>query len=270
MAKRRVYTVAAIFVVLVGAFVVVGNLVLNRPRTWDDVEREKMLRVVTSYDPINYYLDEGKPMGFGYEVIKGFTDSLGFSLDVTIESSYAKRLSGVENGDFDVMLDLIPITSESDDVFHLTFPLATSKLLLVQMDKMYRSATDSVRFVSDVSELDSARIYIAEGSEYRLVLDNIMDETGIVMDVVEDEYAADMLCDKIVRGEIAYAAVDRLYLSSIIESLPILNADVALGFDQFVGWLTSDVSTQGVINDYIDSMDGDSRFVQTKREYGIR
>lgn len=269
MSRRRsviVWLVVVTVLVAGGGVFYVSSRV---PRGWRDVTREKMLRVVTTYSQPNYYLEQGRPMGFGYEFIKHFTDSLGLSLDITIESSGVERERGVSTGDYDVIMDLVPITSWSARSWLMSEPIAKSQLLLVQLGAS-NGAGDSVMFVSNVAELEGRDVYIMRNSLYLPVLSNMREEIGIDFDIVEVEDAtADMLCSMVIRGDIDCAAVDRIYVGQTVESQSVLDVSTALGFNQFVGWATASEDIRSELDVFIRECRDEQWFLQLKKKYGI-
>lgn len=263
--KTDFVVIVSIITVAVVAYVVYFRS--TAPRTWQDVEREKTLRVVTSYNSVNYILDKGKPTGFGYDIIKSLADTMNLSLNVTIENSYSQCIAGLSTGVYDLMLDLMPITALSRNEMCMTSYIATSKLVLAQ--HIPDSLSTSFGFIGNTSQLDSVTVYMAAGSPYSMVLDNLMDETGVDFDVVEEDVSHADLIDLVETGDIACAAVDYLYTTHL-HTHSSVNTGVGLGLDQLVGWPTSDRSTQLVVSQYIDSIRTTSWFLLTKQKYDIR
>ena len=269
MSNKKTLIITIIGLVTIVLLAIVVYFEVRKPRTWSDVEKERTIRVVTANDNVNYTIVDGRPIGFCYELIKNMADSMGLTLDVTIDNQYSSRVEGLRRGDYDLMLDLIPITLSHRQTNCITSPIATSQLVLLQIDKKYQS-NDSIKFVSNVTQLDSVQLYILSNSEYRVVLDNIMLETGVEFDLVGIEGNNADLNDMLEKGDISYAAVDRLYYEHDNSNMPILNCSVELGFEQYVGWGTADQTTQKVISEYIDSVLVSSWFAQLKRSYDIR
>lgn len=250
-------------------FIIFGAVIFKlspSPRSWSDVEKEKMLRVVTTYNSCDYSLSEGKPMGFGYELVKDFADSLGFSLDITIESDFSKRIKGLKQGDYDLLMNFIVKTTESDKDFFLTEPLSLSRLMLVQ-----KVESSSEEYVSDITDLEGKTIYIEKNSPYKMVLDNLKDDTGIDFAIEElIDASPDMLCSMILRNEIRYAAIDEIYVNSIVEYQTELNADVALGFEQLACWAVADESVRKKLDEYIKNRKETSEYFILKKRHNIR
>lgn len=241
-------------------------VILSRTnRTWRDIQDDKIIRVVTSYHPINYCIVDGKPSGFGLELIKLLSDSLDYSLDITIENSPELRLRGLKNGDYDIMLDMMPITTQSSDLYYISRPLAISKLMLFQ------SATfDTISpQITNIEQLDGKTIYIEQGSQYEMVLTHIRNEVNVDFTINYSNFSSDMLYQQVISHQIQYAAIDYAYLSPLISA----NADsllFALGFDQLIGWAVADKTIQTHINDFIDSLSSSRRLQTIKNKYNLK
>ena len=99
-------------------------LYVNRDRNWKDIESTKQMKVVTIYSPINYYVNfDGDVDGYNYSILKRFADSLDISLEVTVENDLDDCMKSLKKGDYDILLNLLPITLESSSVTSFSNPI---------------------------------------------------------------------------------------------------------------------------------------------------
>ena len=102
----------AIVIIILAVFGVIFGIYLSErgERTWEDIQADQTLRVVTSLNSIDYFIADGKPQGFYYEMVRDLADSLGLRLDITLEPDYLKSIEGVKRGEYDIFLANIPLT----------------------------------------------------------------------------------------------------------------------------------------------------------------
>ena len=117
---KKYYKVLVLLSIIV-IIVIVVIIFLNTDRNWKDIENSKQIKVVTTYSPINYYVNtEGDIDGYNYTILKMFADSLGYSLEVTVENNLESCMTLLKKGDFDILLNLFPVTLSSEDVYDIT------------------------------------------------------------------------------------------------------------------------------------------------------
>ncbi len=262
--KKRYVTIVILVALAICA--VVFSWFEVKHRNWSDIKRSGVLRVVTDYSEMDYFLDEGVPSGFNFELIRMFADSIGLQLEITVEADYAKRVSGVRKGEYDVMISQTPINAQSQQMMHMSVPTLVSGLVLVQRDAEY--VADSL-FVSDIHDLEGAVVCVEANSPYMLVLENIKKEYCIDFEIRElSEVNSEMLCGMVVRGDIVYAAIDRLSARIECGYHSILDCAFPLSYDLYVGWGISNVNAlQESVNDFITSLKGGDEWNALRVKY---
>lgn len=148
-----------------------------QPRTWDDIERSKVLNVATEYSALGYVVDGDSVSGFEYELLKRFADSLNFALNIVVEPDLEKNIEGLNRGDYDIIMKLLPTTLELKSAVQFSQPLIKNHLVLVQL-----APTEGTP-VRHVADLEGHTLTMPEHSPDELVLRNIKDETGINFDI---------------------------------------------------------------------------------------
>ena len=70
----------------------------SHPRDYKEIVASGLLRAVTEYNAISFFVDGDTVSGFNYELIEAFARDKGLEVEVTPEMSYEKRLQGLSNG----------------------------------------------------------------------------------------------------------------------------------------------------------------------------
>lgn len=266
MKMNKYYKLLAILSILI---IVVVSIVLyvNRDRNWKDIESTKQMKVVTIYSPINYYVNfDGDVDGYNYSILKRFADSLDISLEVTVENDLDDCMKSLKKGDYDILLNLLPITSESSSVTSFSNPILYSNLVLIQYKPRY--ANNDSDFISNLHMLENQKIYVEKGSFNSLTLRNLRSELGVNFDIIELENVnIEMLCGMIIQDEIKYVAVDKYAVNSIISNFPLLDASIELGIDQSFAWPINDKELKNQIDDFILRNKNTEWWLQLNKKY---
>lgn len=236
-------------------------------RTWSDIEKEHKIKVISSCSVMSYYIDNGQPAGFSYELLRQIADSLHLSLDVTVEENPDLRVKRFQSGKYDLMLDLVPVTSDTRKLFIFSTPIMKTNLVLVEKSGL---SADSC-IVNGYSKLYSDTIYMRKPGFDRLVIDNMNSELGLNLTVMCMDGNAERLCKMVNSGEIRYLALDCISAHCIMAIYPELdlNAGLPLGFTQFLSWGITDHDFREKVDSVYSVVNGTENFMLLKNKYGI-
>ena len=257
LTKKQSLIAIAVSVVLV-IIIAIWVIVAHQARDLDDVMDDKTLRVVTEYSSIGYFVEDNQIKGFQYELIKRFADSLGLSLDFTVEPDLQKSIAGVNNGDYDLIMRTLPVTLELKKELNFSEPLIKSQLVLVQRINKKDKDNTPIRGAMD---LDSITIYVTPNSPYLMRLKHIEEELGIVIFTKSiPDVDTELLMAMVARGEIDYTIADEFTARFSQSFYPELDIDTQMGFKQFQAWGFSKHSPklQNAVNSWL------KEFTQTK------
>ena len=182
------------------------------------IKSRGVLNVVTEYNSINYYIFNGKPRGFQYELLKAFADEIGVTLNIEVNNDVDKNIEGLLTKQYDVYAANLIVTSNRKEVVSFTNPIIMSPQVLVQRKSDYNSA-----FAGSVHDLGGDTIYLPKGSPYAERVENLAEEIGEDIVVVETpEYGVEQLIIMVAKGEIDYtvceecmARVNQFYYNEI-------------------------------------------------------
>ena len=102
------------------------------PRDYAEIAASGILRAVTEYNSISFYVDGDTISGFHYELIQAFARDKRLKAEITPVMSFEERLKGLSEGRYDVIAYGILATSKLKDSLLLTSPIVLNKQVLVQ------------------------------------------------------------------------------------------------------------------------------------------
>ncbi|MDR2474084.1 MAG: transporter substrate-binding domain-containing protein [Tannerella sp.] len=89
-------------------------------RDYADVKAEGIIRIVTDYNSIDYFVSDDSIEAFQYELCRAISDLSGFEVQIMPETSLNECFKGLNNRRYDIIARNIPITSKNKDKYNFT------------------------------------------------------------------------------------------------------------------------------------------------------
>ncbi|RDE19605.1 membrane-bound lytic murein transglycosylase MltF [Motiliproteus coralliicola] len=212
----------------------------------DSILERKQLRVISRLSPTTYYLEDGRPGGFEFELSQAYADYLGVELELLPSSSIQDIWNALRLNNAQLAAAGLALTDDRTSRFDFGPGYLTSKVFLI-----YRSG-DGHKPPKSLEEVSEPIHVIADSShaEYLAKLDPqppwIEAQPGVeLLDLIQ----------QIDRGEIQYALVDAEAFEVSRALFPRLKAAFALDHPQVsVWWLkrSADSSLQQSLIDFFE------------------
>ena len=228
-----------VFVLLVVVFFVLRCGMANLPRDYQEIKEAGMLHVVMDYSPSGFFRSGDSIGGLQYEMVMLFSDYLNIPVEIHLETSLQESIEGLENGKYDIVARLIPVTSELRESVAFTENMALNKQVLVQ-----RNDTTAV-YVHNQLELPGKKIYVTYASPYISRLQNLANEIGDTIQIVEmPDYESEHLLVLVAKGDIDYAVCDYQTAMRMLPDYPSLDISTSISFSQLHAWAVRKNSPQ--------------------------
>jgi len=230
----------------------------NSPRDLQEIRDEGVLHVVMDYSPSGFFMSGDSISGQQYEMITSFSEHLehlGIEVKIHLETGLKASIEGLKSGKYDIVARLIPVTSELRESVAFTENIALDKQVLVQ-----RKASDTTTvYVHNQLELPGKKIYVAYASPYIPRLQNLANEIGDTIQIIEmPDYESGHLLVMVAKGDIDYAVCDYQTASSMLSNYPSLDISTNISFSQLHAWAVRKDSPQLLdsINAWIEQWKG--------------
>jgi len=229
-----------IFVLLLALFFVL-RCGTNSLRDFSEIREAGVLHVVMDYSPSGFFRIGDSIAGQQYEMAMSLSRYLNIPVEIHLETSLQESLEGLENGKYDIVARLIPVTSELRESVAFTEKMALDKQVLVQ-----RKASDTTTvFIRNQLELPGKKIYVAHASPCIPRLRNLADEIGDTIQIVEmPDYESEHLLVMVAKGDIEYAVCDYRTASGMLADYPVLDISTDISFSQIHAWAVRKCSPQ--------------------------
>ncbi len=220
----------------------------------DDLQKQKRLQklpdrvypdklvAITSYSPISYFIYQGEPMGYEYELLSMLGKHLGQPVEIKIARDIDDMIRMLHAGEGDLIAYGLTITAERRKKLAFTHPMNVTRQVLVQRKpqnwrqmKLHEIERQLVRTPFDLVD---ETIYVRSGSAYLQRLNNLSLEIGSDIQLVEA--AANLTTEDLIRlvaqDSIDYTVADENIAK--IQSAYYRNLDVStpLSLPQQTAW----------------------------------
>ena len=176
-------------------------------RDLEAIRKSGKLRVLLAYDPINYFIYRGSPMGYSYELAERFAKEIGVQLEVVPVRDMNQQIPMLRKGDGDLIAHFMTITASRSRIIDFSIPLDSTSQVLVQ-HKSGNSGND--RLVRIPEELAGKTVHVREKSAYANCLSEIMKKYGISITIVPvpGSFTTGELIRQVNDGSIRYTVAD--------------------------------------------------------------
>jgi membrane-bound lytic murein transglycosylase MltF len=203
-------------------------------RDFQDIEREKAIRIVTEYGANSYYVSADTMDGFQYALGKALGAHFGWQVTFFPENSLTRSIHGLKMQTYDLIARNIPVTTESRKDLLLTDLILLDRQILLQRSAAHNQGIPPVR---NQIELGKKTLHITENSPGILRLKNLSEEIADTIYIREEkQYAAEQLIFMVARGDIDFAVVDCQTALKYQSSYPELDMNTDIGFTQMQSW----------------------------------
>ena len=265
--KRYIkYLVIGIIAVAIAALFPRHKSQKGHPRDYAEIIKSGVLKVVTEYNSLSYFVDGDTLSGFHYDLIRAFAHDKGLELEITPEMSFEKRMEGLENGKYDIIAYSILVTSELKDSILLTNPIILNKQILIQRKVNEADST----YIPNQLELARKTLYVVKGSPSILRIRNLGNEIGDTIYINEiEKYGPEQLIAMVAHGDIDYAVCDESIAVALIDSFPQLDIKTDISFTQFHSWGVSKQSPVLLdsLNAWLDTFTKGKDYQRIYRKY---
>jgi membrane-bound lytic murein transglycosylase MltF len=204
-------------------------------RDLPDIMENNILNVVTENNSVDFNVDGNSITGFQYELCHFISQRTGLTIQLFLEKNLETASRKLENKEYDVIAQNIPITNENKRYLTFTIPITQSKQVLVQRKN---NNADSVSFIANQLDLANKAIYVTKKSPVVLRLNNIAEEIAEPIHIVEiADCTSEQLIYMVAEKRIDYAVVDKEISLKTAKLFPELDFNTDISFTQLQAWV---------------------------------
>jgi len=210
------------------------------------IRERRVLRVLTRNTAATYFLHRGKQVGFEFELVRRFAQSMGCRLQVIVPPSFEQLIPWLLEGRGDLIAAGMTVTGPRAK--HLTFGRsysAVEELLVARADD------DSVRTIEDLA---GRRVAVVAASSYRETLEALQERIDFEIVDGPAELDTEGLIAMVAEGEHDLTVSDSTILSIELSYRENVRAVLSLGEPKPVAWAVrpEDTELRSAIDAFVD------------------
>ncbi|HEY5590103.1 MAG TPA: transporter substrate-binding domain-containing protein [Paludibacter sp.] len=264
--KTKIGFALGLFVLLITIILFVKH---SRPQIHDlpDILSSGRLSVLTHSSAMGFSVKGDSVSGFQYEIIKAFADTLGVELVVSEQNDMKDCMTGLKSGDYDIIANFIPITTEWKKEVLFTIPIFSSHQVLVQRIANDSSSSITIR---KQNELANDSIYISANSPFKMLLVHLSDDIAAPIHILEiKNQSTEQMVSLVSTGKIKYTICDEQFAQKFKLQYPNIDISLPIGFTQQLAWAVHPQSPKLLqeLNDFLEDFIGSSAYWEIYRKY---
>jgi len=235
------------------------NVPLVEPISRDlaQIRERGSITVVAPYNSTTYFIYQGEPLGYEYELLAAFAKDLGVALKIVVVTDPKSLISALNEGEGDIAAARLVPTPENQTLAAFTDALYHTDPVLVQQDGPPSEAGEGTekaikpgpanpipevdiqaRLITNPAQLAGRRVDVPEQSPFRRTLMELSDEISGDIYVVEvgGEIPDEALAQKVARGEVQFTVMQKNLADLKEAEFRNLKVRPMLGHTQKVSW----------------------------------
>lgn len=209
---------------------------------FNEIKDRGYLTAIVDNSSTGMFLFRGEPMGYEYELLSLFANSVGLEIKFDITPSIEDGFRKLNAGQGDILAYNLSVTKERQQFLEFTAPHNFVRQVLVQRKpdnwrsmKLHEIEKTLLR---NPIELIGKEVHVRKGSAYTTRLRHLAEEIGGDILIVEefDELETEALIEMVAEGNIDYTVSDEDVALVNARYFPILDVKTAISFPQQISW----------------------------------
>lgn len=234
-----------------------------------------VLTVLMDNSLTSYFIFQGHPMGYEYEMLDLFANENKLKLNVKIINNVEGILDSLTAGSGDLVAANLTITRERMKHVSFTHPLFRTKQILVQRlpDDKQKMTRDQIEqnLIRDRLDLEYRTINVRKNSSYELMLNNLIAETGLdlTIEYAPGDHVTEQLIEMVANKELDYTICDLNKAEMFDEYYDNVDINTPMSLSQPIAWAVNKGSTEllTILNSWIEKRKGSLEFNVINNRY---
>lgn len=198
-----------------------------------EVKEKGVLTAVTLYSSTSYFQYKMQPMGYEYELIKGFAKSQGLQLEIKIAQNTSEMVEMLKKEEADVIAYPIFVSNlNKRELLFCGHERQTNQVIVQRANK-----GDTI--LTDVTQLLGKKVMVLPETKYAERLKNLNEELGGGIQIAysnKDSLSNEDLIEMVSKGEINYTVSDDNVARLNKTYYWNLNINLKISFPQRSSW----------------------------------
>jgi len=211
-------------------------------RDLPEIKKEGVLRAITTYSSSSYFIYRGKPMGFDYELLSQYAETMNLKLEIVVARDIDDLINMLLRGEGDIIAHGLTITKSRKRLVSFTKYMARTHQVLVQKkpDNWRKMKLHNIQRIlkSDALDLIGDTVWVRKNSSYFERLVNLMKEIGdtIYIKTLPGDMDTEDIIEEVSEGKIKYTIADYNIASMLSGYYQNIDISVPVSLSQRLAW----------------------------------
>lgn len=238
------------------------------------IKERGILRVITEYNSISYFIYKDEVAGFDYEIMERFAESIGVRTEYIIAHNHQEMYNFLRQGKGDIIATGLYQTNESGVAYSIPYRKSEQVLVQRKAGKYIRksdSITSYYQPIVDIKSLEAKDVFLTLNSPYIEQLKHLADTLGfnVNINLVSDERSIEDLINAVADAEIDYTVADKDLALTNNSFLGNLDLGIQFGKEKDLHYATrkSSKELQIILNEWLSHFIKSSDYKQIANKY---
>lgn len=232
--NRHVFALMLLLVLTVILMFMLKRCSFNRQDDNGSISSGDTIDVAIEYSPLSLYNYDDTLGGFNYDLMRIVASKYNLKIKFHPIVSLTDALKNLRNGNYDILLAELPMTSEYKDSYLFTEPVYLDRQVLVQ----FKDSITSKAQISSQLDLAGDTVWVVANSPFVYRISNLAREIGDTIYVETDSiYSAEQLFILTATQEIKQAVINERVAKHMAKDYPQVDINTNISFTQFQSWL---------------------------------
>ncbi|RED93634.1 membrane-bound lytic murein transglycosylase F [Marinoscillum furvescens DSM 4134] len=208
----------------------------------DQIKARGYLTAIMDNSSTGFFIYKGRTMGYEYELLKAFTDSLGLELRINITPSLEEGFAKLNAGEGDILAYNLTITKERKKRIAFTHYHNLVEMVLVQRKpdnwRQMKLHEIEASLIRNPVDLIGKEVYVRHHSSYIDRLQNLSEEIGGDIFIIQasPEVETEAVIRQVADGFVDFTVAEKDIAMVNATYYPNLDVETAISFPTRIAW----------------------------------
>ncbi len=218
------------------------------PFDLSNIFQKDTLVALTGYNAYSYFVYQGKPMGYEYELLKRFAKILDVELQIIVLKDINKMFEYLNKGKGDLIAFNLTVDKERTENYHFTETLNYTKQVLIQRKpKNWQNLTKeeiTKQLILNIEQMKGKTVVVTQGSVYSQTLKKISTEikSKINIKLAKNTETTEDLIKQVSEGKIDFTIADENIANLFQAYYADIDISLELTIPQRIAWAVRQTS----------------------------
>ncbi|MCB0510955.1 MAG: transglycosylase SLT domain-containing protein [Chitinophagales bacterium] len=238
------------------------------------IKERGILRVITEYNSISYFIYKDEVAGFDYEIMERFAESIGVRTEYIIAHNHQEMYNFLRQGKGDIIVTGLYKTNASGVAYSIPYRKSEQVLVQRKAGKYIRKSDSTTLYfqhINDIKSLEAKDVFLTLNSPYIEQLKHLADTLGfnVNINLVSDERSIEDLINAVSDAEIDFTVADKDLALTNNSFLGNLDLGIQFGKEKELHYATrkSSKELQIILNEWLSHFIKSSDYKQIANKY---